>query len=126
MIEQVLQREFVLRHLDAITDCLDREIELQENATPEAVHRAQKTGVTIADLRRAKAAVAEAQTEPKASEIREGQQVFLPSDATVSALQTALQRQIIDSDATPVAAPAALIPGNAPVTDVRMDSESET
>ena len=126
MIEQLLQRDFVLRHLDDVSALLDREIELLQSANPEALKRAQKTGVTVDDLRRAKSAVAEAQVDPKAREIREGQQVFLPPDATVSSLQTALQRQIIESDATPVAAPLALVPGKAPITDVRMESDSET
>src|SRR5262245_43504358 len=125
MIKQVLDRDFVLRHLNIIGEHLDREIDLQQSGDAQALQRACRTGVTASDLVQAKTALAQAQDNPKAREIRAGQQVFLPPDATTSSLQTAMQRTLIERQPEMLVAPATLQPSSAPITDVAIAAANE-
>ena len=125
MIKQVLDRDFVLRHLNTLGEHLDREIDLQQRGDSGALERARRTGVTTSDLAQAKTALVEAQNDPKAREIREGPQVFLPPDATTSSLQTAIQRTLIERQPEMIVAPKTLQPSSAPITDVAIAAASE-
>src|SRR5215472_6408106 len=126
MIKQVLDRDFVLRHLNAFGTYLDQEVQLHDSGDADALERARQAGVTVDDLRQAKAALGQAQSDPKASEIRAGQQVFLPPHATVSALQTALQCHLIERQPAMIGSPGELQPGNDPITDLSITGASDT
>jgi hypothetical protein len=95
MIKQILDRDFMLRHLNAFRTHLDQEIQRQTSGDRDALDRASKTGVAPEDMQQAQAALAQAQRDPKASEVRKGQQVYLPSHAAASALQTSLQQHLL-------------------------------
>jgi len=120
MIKQILDRDFVLRHLDAFGGHLDNERRLLENGDAGALDRARRTGVSAQDLRDAQAALAEAQSDPHAKEIRDGQQVFLPPHPAASALQTAIQQHLIERRPAMIGSPDALPPGNQPITDLQI------
>ena len=126
MIKEILDRDFMLRHVDTFGPYLDQEIQRHESGDPDALHRAREAGVTVADLRAARAAVTTAQGDPHASEIRPGQQVFLPPDAATSALQTALQRHLIERRPAMIGSPGELEPGNEAITDLSLAVPVET
>ena len=126
MVEQILDRDFMLRHLHAFAAYLDREIGRYAAGDPDALRRAGQAKVTGDDLRRARAALSQAQTNPKASAIRKGQEVFLPSDATSSALQASLQRYLLERRPDMIERPAVLEPGSAPITDVSIAGATAT
>jgi hypothetical protein len=125
MIKEMLDRDFMLRHMKAFETHLDRETELQKSGDPAARDRASQTGVTPDDLQQAKKALNDAQKDPNASEIREGQQVFLPSHATVSALQTAMQQQMLPK-VTVLPAEGNLPAGDHPITDLSIADANRT
>lgn len=126
MIEQVLDRDFMLRQSKDFGAGLEHEIQLLQAGDAGAVARAAQTGVTPDDLRVAKAALDQAQTNPKASEIRSGQEVFLPPDATASALQTALQQHLFQRRPDMLERPENLLPASDAITDVSIAGASET
>src|SRR5438105_2953197 len=127
MIKQVLDRDFVLRHLNAFGKYLDQETQLQDSGDVGALERARQAGVTADDLRQAKAALVQAQGDQKASELRAGQQVFLPPHPTASALQSVLQRSLIERRPAMIGSPGELQPGDDPITDLSVTSgDTET
>jgi hypothetical protein len=129
MIKQILDRDFVLRHFNAFGEYLDQERQLQESGDAGALERGQKTGVTAGDLRDAKTALEEAQADPHAAAVREGQQVFLPSHPTASAFQTALQQHVLSKKDAVTGSPGDLQPGDDPITDLALagqDNNKET
>src|SRR5690242_18864366 len=126
MIKEVLDREFILRHVDVFGQYLDQEIQLHESGDAGALDRARQTGLTPDDLRAAQAAVTGAQGDPHASGIRPGQQVFLPPDATTSAFKTSLQRHLLVRRPDLIGAPDELKPGSAPITDLSVKTADET
>jgi hypothetical protein len=73
MIKQIFDRAFMLRHLNAFGPHLDQEIQLQNSGDAAALDRARQAGVTPGDMQQSKSALVQAQRDPKASEIREGQ-----------------------------------------------------
>ena len=108
MIKQILDRDFMLRHLHEFGAHLDNERQLLESGDAGARDRARRSGINAQDLRDAQAALAEAQGDPHAREIRDGQQVFLPPHPAASALQTAMQQQLIDRQPALIDLPATL------------------
>jgi hypothetical protein len=128
MIQQVLDRNFILRHLKAFPEYLSQEIGRHESGDAAALERARQAGITVDDLRDAQTALAEAQADPNASQMRPGQQVFLPPDATSSALQTALQHHLIERRPAMIGLTEELRPGSEPITDLKIvgANDSET
>jgi Calcineurin-like phosphoesterase len=125
MIKQLLDRDFVLRHLNAFGTYLDQETKLNASGDPDALDRANKAGVTVEDLGQAKAALIQAQSDPQASELRPGQRVFLPPHPTVSALQSAIQNHLLEKQPGMIGSPGDLQPGDAPITDLSLTTESD-
>jgi hypothetical protein len=125
MIKQLLDRDFVLRHLNAFGTYLDQETKLNARGDPDALDRASKAGVTVDDLGQAKAALIQAQSDPQASVLRPGQQVFLPAHPTVSALQSAIQNHLLEKQPGMIGSPGDLPPGDAPITDLSLITESD-
>lgn len=123
MISQILDRDFMLRQVAAFGEHLDREIQLHDAGDAAALERARAAGISGDDLRRARAELTQAATDPKAREIREGQQVFLPPDAAVSGLQTALEQQLLVRSRGLVAGPAELAAGSSPIADLSLKSD---
>jgi len=126
MIRQVLDPDFMERHLHAFGECLNQEIRLHESGDRGALERARQAGITGDDLREARTALARAQGDPKALRTRAGQMVCLPPDATSSALQTALQQYLIERKPAMIASPGELTPGNDAITDVSITGASDT
>jgi len=50
MIQQLLDRSFVLRHMKDFAGLLEKEIKLQQQGDRKALDRKSKTGVSVADL----------------------------------------------------------------------------
>jgi hypothetical protein len=126
MIRQMLDRDFMLRHMKAFGKYLEQESQLQKTGDAGALERAGQAQVTPADMQQAQAALAQAQGDPKAAEIREDQQVFLPPHAAASALQTALQRHLLERQPALVGAPTDLQPGDEPITDLSVTGADDT
>ena len=118
MIKEILDPDFMKRHVAAFGPYLDQEIQRQQNGDADALDRARQTGVSTGDLANAKTALTQAQGDPHASAVRPGQQVFLPPDATTSALQTAIQRHLFDRQPAMIGSPGDLAPGDHPITDI--------
>ena len=126
MIKEILDPDFMKRHVAAFGPYLDQEIQRQQNGDADALDRARQTGVSTDDLANAKTALTQAQGDPHASEVRPGQQVFLPPDATTSALQTAIQRHLFDRQPAMIGSPGDLAPGDHPITDISIAGADET
>lgn len=126
MIRQIFDRAFMLRHLGAFGPHLDQEIQLQNRGDEAALDRARQAGVTAGDMQEAKSALVQAQRDPKASEIREGQQVFLPPHPAASAFQTSLQRHLLERRPDLLGSPGNLNPGNDPITDLSITDAGDT
>src|SRR5689334_24811263 len=126
MIQQLLDRDFILRHLRAFGTYLDQEIRSHERGDAGALDRARIAGLSGDDLRTARAALENAQTDPKASELRPGQQVFLPPQATASALQSVLEQQLLSRRPAMIGSPGPLRAGSQPIADLSIAAAAAT
>jgi Calcineurin-like phosphoesterase len=126
MVKQIFDRGFMLRHMNTFGQYLDQETQVQNRGDARALDRARQAGVTPVDMQQAKVALIQAQSDPKASEIREGQQAFLPPHATASALQTSLQTHLLERRPDLLGSPGDLQPANDAITDLSITGTDDT
>jgi hypothetical protein len=125
MIRQILDRQFFLRHLDAFGPHLDRESELYRSGDPGASDRARQAGVTLDDLQQARQYLAAALPDEAAHESG-SEPAFLARHPVSSALQSSLQRHLMERKPEMLAMPAQLGPANDPISDVSLANSQST
>lgn len=92
MILQFLQKPFMLHHMHALQNSIDREIQLQQKGDAGAIDRRNKTGLTVADLENAKQKLAVAQATVQ--DEPQNNAIFMPRDAVTSTTQSILQNYV--------------------------------
>ncbi len=108
MIAQLLNREFLQKSIQNLSQNLAQEANLQAQGNPAAVARATQTEVSGEDLKEAEAlmrdVVQQGLADPAASE---DERAFFPRDARASVVQSALQefyqtykKEMIETDST--------------------------
>lgn len=92
MIAQLVEKHFMMRHIGKLHDAIDQEIQLQQKGDQAALDRANKTGITIADLGNAKEHLA--QTQANEPQQEDSALCFIPQHAVTSVMQSVLQEHL--------------------------------
>jgi hypothetical protein len=121
MIQQLLDRSFVLRHMKDFAGLLEKEIKLQQQGDRKALDRKSKTGVSVADLQETIKRLD--QTNAAEAGTPNTDPVFLSRQEVTSAAQSALQRVMLERRTDLVNSPGALRPGSDPITDISVTDD---